>query len=55
MARQTPKRKCKHCQTFFVPDPRGAKRQRYYSTPQCRQLPVTHNFYFRASWSMLRA
>ena len=37
MARQTPQRKCKHCQTFFVPDPRCARRQRYCSTPQCRQ------------------
>ena len=30
-------RKCKHCQTFFAPDPRSAKRQRYCSTPACRQ------------------
>ena len=25
----TRKRKCKHCQTFFDPDPRSVKRQRY--------------------------
>jgi hypothetical protein len=37
MARQTRKRKCKHCQTFFIPDPRCARRQRYCATPQCRQ------------------
>jgi hypothetical protein len=30
-------RKCKHCQTFFAPDPRSARRQRYCATPACRQ------------------
>jgi hypothetical protein len=30
-------RKCKHCQTFCVPDPRSATRQRYCSKPACRQ------------------
>jgi hypothetical protein len=30
-------RKCKHCQTFFAPDPRSAKRQRYCAKPACRQ------------------
>ena len=33
----TTKRKCKHCQTFFAPDPRCARRQRHCSTPACRQ------------------
>jgi hypothetical protein len=37
MARHTPKRKCKHCQTFFVPDPRCVRRQRHCSTPACRK------------------
>lgn len=37
MARRHPKRKCQHCQTFFVPDPRCARRQRDCSAPQCRQ------------------
>ena len=31
------KRKCKHCQTFFTPDPRCARRQRHCSKPACRQ------------------
>jgi hypothetical protein len=37
MRRPLRKRKCKHCQTFFDPDPRGARRQCYCSTPACRQ------------------
>jgi hypothetical protein len=37
MRRPFTKRKCKHCQTFFAPDPRCAKRQRHCSTPACRQ------------------
>jgi hypothetical protein len=37
MRRPLSKRKCKHCQTFFAPDPRCAKRQRYCSKPACRQ------------------
>ena len=31
------KRKYKHCQTFFDPDPRSARRQRHCSKPACRQ------------------
>jgi hypothetical protein len=31
------KRKCKHGQTFFAPDPRCTKRQRYCATLTCRQ------------------
>ena len=31
------KRQCKHCRTFFAPDPRSAKRQRHCSKPACRQ------------------
>jgi len=31
------KHKCKHCQTFFAPDPRSATRQRYCAQPACRQ------------------
>lgn len=30
------RRKCKHCQRFFIPDPRNIKRQRYCSEPPCR-------------------
>jgi hypothetical protein len=37
MRRLPTKRKCKHCQTFFAPDPRCAKRQRHCSKPECRQ------------------
>ena len=37
MRRPLSKRKCKHCQTFFDPDPRSAGRQRYCSKPACRQ------------------
>ena len=37
MRRPLTKRKCKHCQTFFEPDPRSAKRQRHCSKPACRQ------------------
>jgi hypothetical protein len=37
MTWQTRKRKCKHCKTIFVPDPRCVRRQRYCSTPQCRK------------------
>lgn len=41
MRRPLTKRKCKHCQTFFAPDPRSARRQRYCSTPACRQASKT--------------
>jgi hypothetical protein len=37
MKRPLTKRKCKHCQTFFAPDPRSARRQYYCSKPACRQ------------------
>src|SRR5215467_11620631 len=37
MRRPLTKRKCKHCQTFFTPDPRCARRQRYCAQPACRQ------------------
>ena len=37
MVRQPPTRKCQQCKTVFVPDPRCVKRQRYCSTPECRQ------------------
>jgi hypothetical protein len=37
MRRPHTKRKCKHCQTFFEPDPRSAKRQHHCSKPACRQ------------------
>ena len=37
MVRQTPHRQCKQCQTYFVPDPRCVKRQRYCSQPECRK------------------
>ena len=41
MRRPLTRRKCKHCQTFFAPDPRSARRQRYCSTPACRQASKT--------------
>jgi hypothetical protein len=37
MRRPLRMRKCKHCQTFFAPDPRSAGRQRYCAAPACRQ------------------
>ena len=37
MRRPRTTRKCKHCQTFFAPDPRSAKRQRYCAKAACRQ------------------
>ncbi|HEY5868012.1 MAG TPA: hypothetical protein VI542_21045 [Candidatus Tectomicrobia bacterium] len=37
MKRPLTKRKCKHCQTFFAPDPRRARRQRHCGKPACRQ------------------
>jgi hypothetical protein len=37
MRRPRTKRKCKHCRTFFEPDPRSATRQRHCFKPECRQ------------------
>ena len=37
MRRPISKRKCKHCRTFFDPDPRSVRRQRYCAQPACRQ------------------
>ena len=37
MRRPHTQRKCKHCQTFFAPDPRSARRQRYCAKLACRQ------------------
>jgi hypothetical protein len=37
MNRSTHKRKCQHCREFFVPDYRNVGRQRYCSTPFCKQ------------------
>jgi len=37
MRRPLTKRTCKHCKTFFDPDPRSAGRQRYGSQPECRK------------------
>lgn len=37
MKRPRTQRKCKHCRTFFAPDPRSARRQRYCAQPACRQ------------------
>lgn len=37
MKRPLRQRTCKHCQTFFAPDPRSVRRQRYCSAPACRQ------------------
>ena len=41
MRRSLTKRKCKHCQTVFAPDPRSARRQRYCSKPACRRASKT--------------
>jgi len=37
MRRPRTTRKCKHCQIFFAPDPRSARRQRSCTAPACRQ------------------
>jgi hypothetical protein len=37
MVRHIRKHKCKHCQTFFDPDPRNVGRQHSCSQPPCRQ------------------
>jgi len=37
MRRPRTQRQCKHCRTFFAPDPRNVKRQRYCAQPACRQ------------------
>ena len=37
MRRPRTQRKCKHCQTFFAPDPRSARRQRSCAKLACRQ------------------
>jgi hypothetical protein len=37
MRRPRTQRKCKHCRTFFAPDPRNVRRQRYCAQPACRQ------------------
>jgi hypothetical protein len=37
MTRPMRKRKCKHCQTFFDPDPRNVGRQHYCAQPPCRR------------------
>ena len=37
MAHPSRTRKCKHCKVIFVPDLRCVKRQRYCSSPACRQ------------------
>ena len=37
MRRPLSKRKCQHCRTFFAPDPRNVRRQRYCAQPACRQ------------------
>lgn len=31
------KKKCKHCKTLFIPDPRNRNRQGYCSLPDCRK------------------
>ena len=37
MRRHSRKHQCKHCKTFFDPDHRNVRRQRYCSQPLCRQ------------------
>src|SRR5262245_36246079 len=37
MRRPLSTRKCKHCRTFFAPDPRNVRHQRYCAQPTCRQ------------------
>lgn len=35
------RKKCKHCKTLFIPDPRNAKRQRYCRKPECKKASKT--------------
>jgi hypothetical protein len=35
--RKTKRRKCLHCHTYFLPDPRNASRQKYCFQPECRK------------------
>jgi hypothetical protein len=37
MFRRARQRKCKHCKTFFTPDPRNAHHQKYCSNPDCKK------------------
>jgi hypothetical protein len=37
MSRPEPRRKCRQCRKFFLPDPRTADRQHYCFEPPCRQ------------------
>jgi hypothetical protein len=37
MIRRTRKRKCRHCKTFFTPDPRNAHHQNYCGRQECRK------------------
>ncbi len=36
MSRSPTRRKCRHCNRFFLSDPRTLARQRYCSTPECQ-------------------
>ena len=36
MSRSPTRRKCRHCNRFFLPDPRTADRQRHCSAPECQ-------------------
>jgi len=35
--RKTRRRRCLHCRTYFLPDPRNASRQNYCFLPECRK------------------
>ena len=41
MSRPPPRRKCRSCSKFFLPDPRTEDRQRYCSQPACRHASKT--------------
>lgn len=41
MSRKLCRRKCRHCNEYFLPDPRCADRQRYCFKPGCRHASKT--------------
>jgi hypothetical protein len=43
MAQLPRKRKCLHCKTFYHPDHRNVRRQRYCSKPECRKVSKTES------------
>ena len=43
MSRRVRRKKCKHCQCLFRPDPRNHKRQKFCSKPECRKASKAYS------------